>query len=106
MIAIIAVFSPTIFISLFTELYRNIGTDIGKWITTFVVFRYCFIIHCLILITALCVVGNKTDLPKELRKVPAEKGKEYAKSLNSLFAESSAAHDIGMFVIDAALTSS
>ena len=46
-------------------------------------------------ITALCVVGNKTDLPKELRKVSAEKGREYAKSLNSLFAETSAAHDIG-----------
>ena len=47
------------------------------------------------LITALCVVGNKTDLPKELRKVSAEKGREYAKSLNALFAEASAAHDIG-----------
>ena len=50
------------------------------------------------LITALCVVGNKTDLPKELRKVSAEKGREYAKSLNALFAETSAAHDIGKSV--------
>lgn len=55
------------------ELYRTIGTDI-----------------------ALCVVGNKTDLPKELRKVSTEKGKEFAKSLNSLFAETSAAHDTGI----------
>ena len=47
------------------------------------------------LVTALCVVGNKSDLPKELRKVSAQKGREYAKSLNSLFAETSAAHDQG-----------
>ena len=43
----------------------------------------------------MCVVGNKTDLPKELRAVSVEKGKEFAKSLNALFAETSAAHDIG-----------
>ena len=49
----------------------------------------------LIVIIALCVVGNKTDLPKELRAVSVEKGKEFAKSLNALFAETSAAHDIG-----------
>jgi len=44
---------------------------------------------------ALCIVGNKTDLPKDLRKVPTEKGREYAKSLGALFAETSAARDVG-----------
>lgn len=43
-------------------------------------------------------MGNKTDLPKELRQVPTEKGKEYARSLNSLFAETSAAQDTGVCV--------
>jgi len=28
---------------------------------------------------ALCIVGNKTDLLKDLRKVPTKKGREYAK---------------------------
>lgn len=52
----------------------------------------------LTLIAALCVVGNKIDLPKELRAVSTERGKDFARSLNALFAETSAAHDIGMWV--------
>ena len=56
----------------------------------------CVVLTCLSSFVALCVVGNKTDLPKELRKVSTEKGKEFAKSLNSLFAETSAAHDTGI----------
>ena len=51
-----------------------------------------------IFIAALCVVGNKIDLPKELRAVSTEHGKDFARSLNAVFAETSAAHDIGMCV--------
>jgi len=42
----------------------------------------------------LCVVGNKIDL-EEKRKIPTEKGKEYANSLGALFVETSAAQDKG-----------
>ena len=52
----------------------------------------------LIFVTALCVVGNKVDLPKELRAVSTERGKDFARSLNAQFAETSAAHDIGVCV--------
>lgn len=74
------------------ELHRNIGTDIGM-VVICIHYLYCFIVACLLV--ALCIVGNKTDLPKDLRKVPTEKGRDYANSLGALFAETSAARDVG-----------
>ncbi|XP_065885932.1 uncharacterized protein [Dysidea avara] len=55
------------------ELHKNIGSNL-----------------------ALCIVGNKIDLPKDMRKVSTEKGREYANSLGALFAETSAARDVGI----------
>ena len=74
------------------ELHKNIGTNLGMLIIPS--FGIILIIVSFVTI-ALCIVGNKTDLPKDLRKVPTEKGREYAKSLGALFAETSAARDVG-----------
>ncbi|XP_065885554.1 ras-related protein Rab-31-like isoform X2 [Dysidea avara] len=54
------------------ELHNNVGTNV-----------------------VLYIVGNKCDL-QEQRKVPMETLEEYARSLQVLYGETSAAHDIGI----------
>ena len=46
------------------------------------------------MVTALCIVGNKTDLQGSI-KVPGEKGQKLANLFNAAFVESSAKQDIG-----------
>ena len=46
------------------------------------------------LVTALCIVGNKTDLQDRI-KVSTEEGQKLANSLNAAFVESSAKQNIG-----------
>lgn len=47
--------------------------------------------------TALCVVGNKSDLYDQ-REVSREKGEEFAHQLGAMFTETSAANNIGKAV--------
>ena len=73
------------------ELHKNIGSNLGM----LTAINFGIVLVIVFLITALCIVGNKIDLPKDMRKVSTEKGREYANSLGALFAETSAARDVG-----------